>query len=902
MATGYQIPPPKPMSFKGTDMETNWKVFEDEFKDFVTATELNKKDDKIQVATLRSLMGPECRKRLKDLNLTEEQSKKTESILAKLSEEFTPKRNVLYDRHLFFDAHQLEKESIEEYVRRVRKLLEPCKFENMAEQMLRDRIVLGTTDARTRARLFRRKTEDIGLHTCIDELKVSEITNKQLQVVTGQQAASVNYVKKTTGSDDAKKTKKTSGQKAQKPRQQNPRQQYRYKKKADNQGSRPICYRCGRDHAYGNDNCPAMGQRCSACGYPNHFAAVCKRTKFTKKKKSVNEMQTEDGESASEVEDIHGVEVHALQDEASNKLFAQMYIVKKQKNARFQLDSGATCNVINASNLPSSCNIKSTNKVLVMYNKTRIKPLGHCKIRINNPKNNKKYRVECIVVQDGVSNPLLGWKAMQQMNLVTVNMKNVMTEVSPQHEEQEVAATTYQEVTLNQENVLLIKPEKQQWKTEIKPVSIEQLDKEFPENFTGTGKLPGQYNIEVDPNVKPKIHPPRKVPVALKEKLKKELDRLESQDIIAPIKDEATPWVSSMVVVDRPHRTRICLDPKDLNMAIQRCHYPMPTIEDILPELNNAKVFSVMDAKDGFCQVELTPESSKLTTFNTPYGRYRWKRMPQGLKSSPEEYQRRQDQALEGLRGVHPVADDILIVGKGDTTEEAIADHNENMRNLMKRCQEKNLKLNKQKARVGLSEVKFIGHVISDKGLKPDNDKAQAVLDMPKPEDITGVRRFNGFVNYVSKFLPCLSDLCEPLRKLTVKGTAWHWTEQHDKAFHDIKKAVTEHPVLRYYDKDETLTLQTDASETGLGAAIMQKGQPIIAYTSRALTDTETRYAQIEKELLAVVWGLERFHMYTYGRKVTVQSDHKPLEIISRKPLYKAPKRLQSLLLRMQKI
>ena len=226
MATEYQIPPPKPMSFKGTGIETNWKVFEDEFKDFVTATELNQKDDKIQVATLRSLMGPECRKRLKDLSLTEEQSKKTESILTKLSEEFTPNRNVLYDRHLFFDAHQLEKESIEEYVRRVRKLFEPCKFENMAEQMLRDRIVLGT-NARTRARLFRRKTEDIGLHTCIDELKVSEITNKQLQVVTGQQAASVNYVKKTKGSDTAKKTKKASGQKAQKPRQQNPTQQYR---------------------------------------------------------------------------------------------------------------------------------------------------------------------------------------------------------------------------------------------------------------------------------------------------------------------------------------------------------------------------------------------------------------------------------------------------------------------------------------------------------------------------------------------------------------------------------------------------------------------------------------------------------------------------------------------------
>ena len=139
----------------------------------------------------------------------------------------------------------------------------------------------------------------------------------------------------------------------------------------------------------------------------------------------------------------------------------------------------------------------------------------------------------------------------------------------------------------------------------------------------------------------------------------------------------------------------------------------------------------------------------------------------------------------------------------------------------MTRCQEKNLKLNKQKAILGLSEVKFIGHVISNKDLKPDNDKVQAVLDMPKQEDITGVRKFNDFVNYLSKFLPCLSNLCEPLRKVAVKGTAWHWTEPHDKAFHDIKKVLTEHPVLRYYDKEETLTLQTDASETGLGTAIM---------------------------------------------------------------------------------
>jgi hypothetical protein len=310
---------------------------------------------------------------------------------------------------------------------------------------------------------------------------------------------------------------------------------------------------------------------------------------------------------------------------------------------------------------------------------------------------------------------------------------------------------------------------------EAKPLTIEDLQSEFPDVFTGLGKLPGQYSIEIDRDVPPVVHAPRKVPVALKDKLKHELDRLEKEEIITTIKDEATPWVNSMVVVDKPGKTRVCLDPKDLNRAIKRCHYPMPTIDDILPDLYNAKIFSVMDAKDGFCQVELTTESSKLTTFNTPYGRYRWKRMPFGLKSSPEEYQRRQDQALEGLEGIKAVADDILIIGKGDTIEEATADHNQNLRNLMKRCQQKQLKLKKEKAKLGLTEVKFIGHVITDKGLKPDKNKVEAILDMPKPEDVTGVRIIIGFVNYLSRFLPILSDMTD----MDNSVLKWNFLKRH---------------------------------------------------------------------------------------------------------------------------
>ena len=879
MAT-YQVPTPNPVEIKG-DQAQNWKEFEESWNDYIIATELKDKDKSIQVAALRRCMGEECRKRLGNIKLTEDQKKDPALVLGALREKFTPSRNIIYDRYNFFKTEQFGAETIDEYVHRLRSLAEPCKFGELEDELVRDMLVIGTKDKASRGKIFRQ--DECDLKSAIKTLQINEQTNSRLKnMAKGDE--SVHYTQSQGPSQGQRHN----------PRRQKSRNTAAQPHKKKEQESMIInCNRCGRNH--GLRACPAYGQKCTACSGLNHYASHCKQKKQFKrkkqyaKKKKVHQLDTEstsDEQSSSEAEDIHtlSTEIEHINtvENSKNKLFAMFDIVKKDNNKRqkFQLDSGATCNVLNSSNVPASKKLKKTKKILVMYNKTKIKPLGQIKIRINNPKNGRRYRICFLVVPDGVSNPLLGWSAMKQMQLVTVNEQNVMLAEETQS-------------IINHENVMLAD-------TEVKPLTIGQLEQEFPEVFKGLGKLQGQYNIEIDPDVTPVVHAPRKVPVALKSKLKTELKRLENEDIITQIKDEATPWVNSIVIVDKPNKTRICLDPKDLNRAIKRRHYPMPTIDDILPELHDAKIFSVMDAKDGFCQVELTEESSKLTTFNTPYGRYRWKRMPFGLKSSPEEYQRRQDQVLEGLEGVRAVADDILIVGQGSTTEEAIENHNENLRNLMKRCQEKNLKLNKDKARLAMTEVKFIGHLLTDQGLKPDKDKVEAVLQMPKPENVTGVRRIIGFVNYLARFLPRLSDLCEPLRKLILKETAWHWTEEHDQAMDAIKKAVTEHPILSYYKPDEELTLQTDASETGLGCALIQHGQPI-AYASRALLDTETRYAQIEKELLAVVWGLERFHQYTYGRPVLVQSDHKPLEIITRKPLYKAPKRLQTLLLRLQK-
>ena len=416
-----------------------------------------------------------------------------------------------------------------------------------------------------------------------------------------------------------------------------------------------------------------------------------------------------------------------------------------------------------------------------MYNNTIMKPLGTCTVAVFNPKNSKTYQIEFFVVDDDQSTSILGNPAMQQMDLVRVQHQNVMT--------------VNTEVQRGSQG----------------PLSMEEVLKEYSDVFQGTGKLKGQYKLEIEENAKPVVHPPRRVPVALKGKLKRELERLQSLGIIEKV-IEPTPWVSSLVIVQKPYgQIRICLDPKDLNKVLRRNHYPTSTVEDILPELSRAKVFSTMDAMNGFWHVELDDDSSRLTTFNSPFRRFCWRRLPFGLCSAPEEFQRRLNHALDGLTSVLTIHNDILIFGEGSTVEEARTDHDNNFHSLMRRCREQNIKLNQDKVNLRRKEVPFMGHVIS--GLQADPAKVKAVLEMPTPTDVASERRFIGFTNYLSKFLPRLSDALEPLRKLSSPGVEWFWTDIHDSAFRQHKLQVTKAPVLKFFDSTESLTLQCDASD-----------------------------------------------------------------------------------------
>ena len=179
----------------------------------------------------------------------------------------------------------------------------------------------------------------------------------------------------------------------------------------------------------------------------------------------------------------------------------------------------------------------------------------------------------------------------------------------------------------------------------------------------------------------------------------------------------------------------------------------------------------------------------------------------------------------------------------------ATKDHDENLKNALQRASERNLELNKEKVKLRMTEVPYIGHLLTSEGIKPDPKKVEAVQKMPQPTDVPSVKRFLGMVNYLSKFLPNHSTITEPLRQLEAKGVEWHWDDNQQKAFDEVKTLITCHPVLQYYDVTKKVTLQCDASQSGVGTALLQDGYPV-AFTSRALTSTERNYAQIEKELL----------------------------------------------------
>lgn len=369
-----------------------------------------------------------------------------------------------------------------------------------------------------------------------------------------------------------------------------------------------------------------------------------------------------------------------------------------------------------------------------------------------------------------------------------------------------------------------------------------------------------------------------RVPYSMRQKVSDKLDELESLDIIEKVQNP-TSWVSPVIVVPKPNGDiRLCVDMRQANNAIIRERHPIPTVDEVLYNMNGAEVFSKLDLKYGYHQIELDDESRDITTFVTHRGLYRYKRLMFGISAAPEKYQQVITLVLHDCEGVQSISDDIVVYGR-DKQE-----HDQRLRRVLERLKGAGLTLNPDKCEFAMERITFMGHVLSHRGIEPTEGRIKAMKNAKQPTSAAEVKSFLGLVNFSARYIPNLATLTEPLRKLVRKNTKFVWGPDQQQSFERLKQCLTDADTLGYFRLDATKTqLVTDASNVGLGAVLLQEYQGqtrVISYASRMLTDVETRYSTTEKEALAVVWGCEKFHVYLYGIEFELVTDHKPLEVL----------------------
>ena len=254
--------------------------------------------------------------------------------------------------------------------------------------------------------------------------------------------------------------------------------------------------------------------------------------------------------------------------------------------------------------------------------------------------------------------------------------------------------------------------------------------------------------------------------------------------------------------------------------------------------------------------------------------------------------QKRTYKLFGDIDGVHVITDDMIIASESEE------EHDQILRKVLARAHQHNIKFNPKKIELKKSEVVYMGNVLTEHGVKPDEMKVKEVVDMPKPTSKEDVRRLIGMSNYLSPYIPNMSEITSPIRSLLKNNVQFQWLPEHSLAFDKIKEVLMSDPVLQFYEPNKAVTIQCDASKSGLGACLLQEGRPV-AYASRSLTETEQRWFQIEKELLSIVFAAERFNQFIYGREVEVENDHKPFETIVRKSIQSASPRIQLMMLRL---
>lgn len=783
---------------------------------------------------------------------TEETPEVTESIeyvtlKRSLTDYFTPKKNSTFETYKFRQIKQEVGENMDAYYTRLRTQAGLCDFHDKDSEIL-SQIIQGCSSSRLRRRALR---DNFDLQKIIDEARALELSESRASEMEGKSinAVSTDSTQPNRGQGRSRGSKRGRGSHSRS--RGGFSRGYSGSNRGYREDSRDLngnskCGNCGKPATH--KVCPAKGKTCRYCNKLNHFASEC-RSKKSREGQHVNFADNDipiesaryhdDDSSDNDVYNDDNFIFNVSTNSSSPCVNARIF----DTVVNFLVDTGSTCNIIN----------------LDVYNKLFKKPMLRQPVPNIFPYGSK------------VSLPCLGYF------IGTINFKDkiVKSEIyvvdftETRHSKCLLSSMTAQNLGIIHFTYA---------SSVSKPVSspnhsvVRKLTGEFPELFDGAMGLikDVEVKLHIDETVQPVSQPHRRIPFHIRKDVEKELKRLEDLDVIEPVCGP-TPWVSQVVVVPKKSSgVRVCIDMRQANRAILREKHPMPTIEDLMTELNESTVFSKLDLSNGYHQLVLSDSSRYITTFSTHVGLRRYKRLLFGVNAASEIFQKIISDLISGIQGARNLSDDIIIHGKTQ------ADHDRALMQTLEKLRSSGAKLNKDKCVFSVNKITFFGHVFSSLGVSADPEKIKDIIGRSPPSNVSEIRSFLGMTQYFSRFIPRYATLTEPLRRLTHQEVPWCWSDKEEDTFNKLKSCLSSTEVMVYFDPHKPSEVLVDASPVGVSAILTQDGK-VVSYASRALTDVEQRYSQTDREMLAIVYGVEHFHLYLFASDFKVVTDHKPL-------------------------
>lgn len=837
-ARPHALPKFEPVYLAAPDSAAmSWETWQRLFKLHLVGTGLSTAgSDEQRRACLYQALGAEGARIAAELC---PESDNFEETMTKLDQRFGDRQSLIFARTRFYRRYQTDDEDILRFVTELRKLAARCKFGHSEAEHLRDRLVAGCCDEKIRERLFL-ESDDVTLD---DALKIA-------QTVEGA-SSEAKKIGAHASNNDTDSVQQLRRRRSKSPprgnRQGSHAQASAYgAQRHSHQG----CGGCGGDHD-DSKPCPAKGKKCNACGKRNHFAVVCRSS-------SGNVFARPSGSTASKKGDgLNYVNVvHAINQPRCD--FRKATVKINDRRIRLFIDLGAQVSVLHISVLKAmhtAGQIVPTTRKLHAYGGTEIDTLGTITLSVSYS-HVELPAFEFFVVKQG--NSLMGLNLFDALGF---EVRDPTNELCAIEQSADASYVNNASLTIEAQQLLQSSPMLRNHR-ELLHVSAEKQIRHYV------------HSPVIDVAVTPVVQRQRRLPMALTEKVKVEVDRLVNERILEPI--ESSPWVCNMVIVPKANgAVRICADLSDANRAVVPDRYPLPTIEELSDFFAGSKFFSKVDLKWGYLQVELVESARYITAMITPWGLFQWRRLPFGLSSAPSCFQKIIASIVQGIDGVRNLLDDIVICGKNKH------EHDERLLQVLQRLDEYNVTINAEKTVLSAQSVDFVGHHVSADGVRPLQSNVDAILQAEPPVTLKQLRSFLGACNFYRKFIKSFSDVTEPLNLLLRKDARFEWTPLCQRAFELMKSAITQAPTLAHFDADLPTMLTTDASLVALGAVLSQihpdgSDHPV-AFASRTISDAERNYSAGEREALACIWAAEHFHFYLYGRQFTLRTDHSSL-------------------------